>query len=407
MKIADFGLVKVMNSTERLTQTGVAMGTPAYMSPEQIRQSKDVTQTSDVFALGCILYEMLCGNRAFEGLDTFETLHAVISQMPIQLDEIKKNNPWMGSLLEGMLQKSIQDRIPDGIELQRLFRTKEMWTKAPSSETFIFDALSEEELSVGTEFDNNISTSEVSSMTSNKISSHIIAHSKIVTEETTQMTEASTSDSKLYPQKTDALYIDRLSWVIITVSGCIILSIVFLFILYINQVDERTIQIREQVRHETKEPIDTEQSMIEQMVLSVYNLRHQKNPSTDEILQLEQKIQALRFEELAEFEILSAKIDLLAGEDKDAVKEILSVLFYPDQQDRVTGNEQFQTLPPNIQKMFLKQLQISLQIEKLVKQLEILHQIQKQQVHNSENSLEQKEPINEFPILHSTEENKE
>ena len=75
-KITDFGIVKVLgdhSSPEHTprTRTGIAMGTPSYMAPEQVINSKDVGPTADVFSLGCILHEMLCGQMTFDGSNVY------------------------------------------------------------------------------------------------------------------------------------------------------------------------------------------------------------------------------------------------------------------------------------------------------------------------------------------------
>jgi hypothetical protein len=75
-KVTDFGLAKLLGGTaaEHRTRTGFAMGTPGYMAPEQIRSAKDVDARADVFALGCIVYELWTGVRAFPSEDVFVTL---------------------------------------------------------------------------------------------------------------------------------------------------------------------------------------------------------------------------------------------------------------------------------------------------------------------------------------------
>jgi len=63
--VADFGIAKALVRDEALTETGLALGTPAYMAPEQILGERPVRPQADVYALGVVLYEMLCGTRPF------------------------------------------------------------------------------------------------------------------------------------------------------------------------------------------------------------------------------------------------------------------------------------------------------------------------------------------------------
>jgi len=76
--VTDFGIAKAVAEAggERLTETGMAVGTPAYMSPEQASGEQDLDGRSDLYSLGCVLYEMLAGEPPFTGA----TPHAVISK---------------------------------------------------------------------------------------------------------------------------------------------------------------------------------------------------------------------------------------------------------------------------------------------------------------------------------------
>ncbi len=69
--VADFGVARALSaeSEERLTETGITLGTPQYMSPEQAMAQRDVDQRTDVYALGCVLYEMLVGEPPYTGPD--------------------------------------------------------------------------------------------------------------------------------------------------------------------------------------------------------------------------------------------------------------------------------------------------------------------------------------------------
>ena len=90
-KVLDFGLAKLRVATAsdsdndptavRSTETGVVLGTAGYMSPEQA-QGKDADHRTDIFSLGCILYELASGKRAFRGESSVDTLHKIIYSEP-------------------------------------------------------------------------------------------------------------------------------------------------------------------------------------------------------------------------------------------------------------------------------------------------------------------------------------
>ena len=95
MKVLDFGLAKALESappagaftasatitSPAMTQAGVILGTAAYMAPEQAR-GKPVDKRADIWAFGCVLFEMLTGARAFNGDDVTDTIVAVVSKEP-------------------------------------------------------------------------------------------------------------------------------------------------------------------------------------------------------------------------------------------------------------------------------------------------------------------------------------
>lgn len=82
--VSDFGLAKKLDSKELFTQSGLAIGTPNYMSPEQASgQTEKVGPASDIYGLGAILYELLTGHPPFQGISTIDTLMQVMQHEPV------------------------------------------------------------------------------------------------------------------------------------------------------------------------------------------------------------------------------------------------------------------------------------------------------------------------------------
>jgi serine/threonine-protein kinase len=81
-KVLDFGISRLTSGGGRATQTGKAVGTPAYMSPEQHRDSRSVSVRSDIYALGLVFYELLTGNNPFDDED-YLPLRLKVSTAPL------------------------------------------------------------------------------------------------------------------------------------------------------------------------------------------------------------------------------------------------------------------------------------------------------------------------------------
>ncbi len=119
--LLDFGIARARPHNETsvaLTPTGALMGTPEYMPPEQISDSKRVDARADVFALGCILYHALTRRSPFAGHNVVETLHHVLYDEPPPVLSLRPDAPpELVDLVLRMMSKRIEHRPRDGAEV--------------------------------------------------------------------------------------------------------------------------------------------------------------------------------------------------------------------------------------------------------------------------------------------------
>ena len=118
-KISDFGLAKLLERDDRLTQVGDILGTPSYMAPEQVRGSSDgITPATDVYALGAILYEMLTGRPPFKGTTPLSTMEQVSSIEPLAPGKLHRHTPRdLNIICLKCLQKEPRRRYASALDL--------------------------------------------------------------------------------------------------------------------------------------------------------------------------------------------------------------------------------------------------------------------------------------------------
>lgn len=113
-KVLDFGLAKSTRSEARLTQTGVLVGTPAYMSPEQV-EGREVDGRTDIYSLAAVAYEALTGRRVVEGQEVGRMLVDVLYAAPPRVSSLMSVPPEVDEAFEKALAKRAGDR-PTAIE---------------------------------------------------------------------------------------------------------------------------------------------------------------------------------------------------------------------------------------------------------------------------------------------------
>src|SRR5919206_4492853 len=103
--VADFGIARALQGGgERLTETGLAVGTQAYMSPEQAAAERELDGRTDVYSLGCVLYEMLSGEPPFTG----PTAQAVIAKrMAGEVPSVRRARPAVPEAVERAVARAL------------------------------------------------------------------------------------------------------------------------------------------------------------------------------------------------------------------------------------------------------------------------------------------------------------
>ena len=122
VKIADFGIAK-MDSALSLTKTGMIMGSPLYMSPEQVK-GDSITAQSDIFSLGIVLYQILTGRRPFFGDNANTLMYQIVNQAPPKSGSLNPEIPEMlDAIVTRCLEKNPKDRYPNAKELAKDLRS--------------------------------------------------------------------------------------------------------------------------------------------------------------------------------------------------------------------------------------------------------------------------------------------
>ena len=109
VKVADFGIAKVTGQSTELTMAGSVMGSPQYLSPEQIR-GDDLDGRSDIFSLGVVLYELLSGKRPFEGETITTLVYQILHKEPPPVSALRSIPPRLEKLLRSTLAKERNER---------------------------------------------------------------------------------------------------------------------------------------------------------------------------------------------------------------------------------------------------------------------------------------------------------
>jgi len=118
VKVVDFGIAKAMtDGRTQMTRTGFVLGTPAYMSPEQISGDK-LDGRSDLYSLGCMMFEMLTGQSPFSGPTGEIVLHRRLTEEAPKVRAVKPEVPKsLDSVLTRLLSRRVDDRFQSAVEL--------------------------------------------------------------------------------------------------------------------------------------------------------------------------------------------------------------------------------------------------------------------------------------------------
>jgi eukaryotic-like serine/threonine-protein kinase len=114
-KIMDFGVAHLASSD--MTRTGIVVGTPSYMAPEQVMGGKAVPGT-DLFAVGAVLYHLITGSKPFEGPTLQSLFYRIVTDMPRPLDEVRPGLPTaLNTIIQKAMAKEASQRYESALDM--------------------------------------------------------------------------------------------------------------------------------------------------------------------------------------------------------------------------------------------------------------------------------------------------
>ncbi len=120
VKVTDFGIARITDSSK--TKTGMVLGTPSYMSPEQLSGAK-ISGSSDLFSLGVSLYQLLCGKLPFEGDSMAQLMFRIANEPPANILIIRADvPPCVVTIINKALAKDVTQRYQSGAEMAEAIR---------------------------------------------------------------------------------------------------------------------------------------------------------------------------------------------------------------------------------------------------------------------------------------------
>ncbi|MEQ1813882.1 MAG: serine/threonine-protein kinase [Candidatus Nitrotoga sp.] len=121
VKVTDFGIARITDSSK--TKTGMVLGTPSFMSPEQLSGMK-IEGRSDLFSLGVSLYQLLCGKLPFQGDSMAQLMFRIANEQPINILSVRPDlSPALVEVINISLAKKVEDRFQTGAEMADALRS--------------------------------------------------------------------------------------------------------------------------------------------------------------------------------------------------------------------------------------------------------------------------------------------
>lgn len=137
LKLSDFGLACIIAGT-KLTMAGRTTGTVRYMAPEQIRGKPPASLHTDLYALGCVMYEMLTGQTPFDGSTQAEILNKQLKELPDPVSTLARDCPaWLDALVLQLLEKQPEHRPQSAEKVAEKLRETTLTIRAGSGVSLI------------------------------------------------------------------------------------------------------------------------------------------------------------------------------------------------------------------------------------------------------------------------------